>query len=92
MTARGASRAERNAVANLKAQRLQPCGRCGQRIDYSLEHPDPGSFSAGHIKPWISHPELRADPANLRPEHLRCNQGAGDGPGAPSLGATSETW
>lgn len=85
------SREKRNAN-NLKAQRLQPCRRCGMSIDYSAppEHPD--AFNAGHIKSWIDHPHLREDPANLQPEHANCGKSAGKKDGANNLGTTSRRW
>ena len=90
-TRNGRTRRERLNADNLKAQRRQPCGRCGQKIRYDLAYPHPDSFSAGHIKSWVGHPELREDPANLRPEHLHCNQSAGETEGT-GLGTTSRRW
>lgn len=87
----GRTRRERANADNLKAQRRQPCARCGQRIDYTLPHDDPQAFTAGHIKAWIDHPQLREDPANLQPEHARCNKSAQTSSDlAP--GATSRVW
>lgn len=87
----GRTRRERLNADNLKAQRRQPCARCGQRIDYGLHHLDPQAFNAGHIKAWADHPELREDPANLQPEHASCGKSAhkheGHGPGV-----TSRAW
>jgi hypothetical protein len=77
--------------ANLRAQRRQPCILCGQRIDYSLQWPDPWSFSVQHIKSWAEHPELRADPSNMAQAHLDCNQSAGKS-GGVELGLTSQNW
>lgn len=76
--------------AEQRSKRL-PCCLCGQAIDYSLKHPDPGSFSVQHHKDWHTHPELREDPANLGSAHLGCNSSAGRD-GKPSIGATSEPW
>jgi len=59
-----------------KAKRL-PCFHCGQPIDYTLVWPDPQSFSADHLKPWVNHPELRYDPGNVVSSHLLCNQTKG---------------
>lgn len=94
MTAKrnGRTRRERQNADNLKAQRRQPCARCGQKIDYSAESGDPSSFIAGHIKSWIDHPELRADPANLQPEHERCGKSAGADDGGALNGSTSRQW
>lgn len=87
----GRTRRERQNADNLKAQHRQPCARCGQAIRYDLEHPHPDSFSAGHIKSWADHPELREDPSNLRQEHLRCNQSAHTDEGI-GIGTTSRQW
>lgn len=87
----GRTRRERLNADNLKAQRRQPCARCGQAIDYSLPHDDPQAFNAGHIKAWITHPELREDPANLQPEHAKCGKSAHESEG-PGLGLTSRQW
>lgn len=87
----GRTRRERANADNLKAARLQPCARCGQAINYDATWPDPDSFSAGHIKSWRDHPELREDPANLRPEHLDCNQSAGKQEDT-GTGVTSRQW
>lgn len=92
VTVRGSRRYKR-IVADLKAQRLQPCARCGQRINYDAPSKAPDSFSAGHRKSWRDYPELREDPSNFQPEHLLCNQDAGpDDDATPGLGHTSEDW
>jgi len=90
-TRNGRTRRERQNADNLKAQRRQPCMRCGQPIRYDLEWPDPDSFSAGHIKSWHDYPELREDPSNLRQEHLDCNQSGGKREGI-GIGTTSRQW
>jgi hypothetical protein len=77
--------------ANQRAKRL-PCCVCGQAIDYTLKHPDPGSFSVEHKKSWQDFPHLREDPANLDSAHLGCNSSKGKGQAAPSLGGMSEAW
>jgi hypothetical protein len=88
----GRTRRERQNADNLKAQRKQPCARCGQRIDYTLPHDDPQAFIAGHIKAWIDHPEFRDDPSNLQPEHAKCGKSAGADSGQPNVGLTSRRW
>lgn len=89
----GRTRRERLNADNLKAQRRQPCARCGQPIDYSAPVNHPDSFNAGHIKAWVDHPELRADPSNLQPEHANCGRSAGRRDGHDnSLGVTSRSW
>lgn len=92
-TRNGRTRRERANADNLKAQRRQPCMRCGQRIDYNAPPGDPDSFNAGHIKSWVGHPELREDPANLQPEHENCNKAAHGRDGNDNgLGLVSEDW
>ena len=91
MTASRGNRRFRLLAANVRARR-RPCCLCGQPIDYTLDWPDPGSFSVQHIKSWKTHPHLRFDPANLDAAHLSCNgaeQGRGTG---PALGSTSRRW
>lgn len=90
----GRTRRERANADNLKAQRRQPCMRCGQPIDYTVPAGStPNSFNAGHVKSWKHHPELREDPANLQQEHDNCGKAAhtrdGDDNG---LGLTSTDW
>lgn len=87
----GRSHREKINANNLKAQRLQPCGRCGMRIDYDADTSDPNAFNAGHIKSRVDYPELREDPNNLRPEHQRCNKSAG-AKQQLDLGANSRQW
>lgn len=76
-SARGSTSQWRRLVRDQRA-RLLPCHLCGQPIDYSLSHPDPGSFSADHRLPWAKYPELRYDPGNIVSTHLRCNMQKGD--------------
>jgi hypothetical protein len=80
----------RQLKAEQRAKRL-PCCICGQRIDYTLQHPDPGSFSVQHKRDWHSHPELREAPANLDSAHLGCNSAAGKD-GKLGVSVTSEDW
>ena len=89
----GRTRRERQNADNLKAQRRQPCARCGMRIDYSLPVDHPDAFIAGHIKAWVDFPHLREDPANLQPEHASCGKSAhNDDGGANAIGSTSRQW
>ena len=87
----GRTRRERQNADNLKAQRRQPCARCGQHIDYTLPPDHPQAFNAGHIKAWADYPHLREDPSNLQPEHATCGKSAQKLQG-PGLGATSRQW
>jgi hypothetical protein len=70
------SRLWREIAKRQRAKGL-PCFHCGQPIDYSLKWPDPGSFSADHLKPYVTNAELRYDPGNVVSSHLRCNQTKG---------------
>ncbi len=84
----------RQIKANLRADRRQPCMRCGQPIDYDASPGEPDAFNAGHIKSWRNHPELREDPGNFQQEHEACNKSAGtlDGTVTNGLGMTSRRW
>jgi hypothetical protein len=81
----------RALVKNQKAQRL-PCWLCAQPIDYTLDWPDPQSFSVDHAKPLSTHPPLAEDPGNLRSAHLSCNSSRGAKDPRPTLGTTSRNW
>ena len=92
MVQRGGTRAWRKLAAVQRAKHL-PCFICGQLISYDLEWPDPASFSADHIKPWVRHPELRLDPGNVVSSHLRCNLAKSDNEhNTPGMGALSENF
>lgn len=77
MAATRGSRRQKRLAANLRRQH-RPCCICRQPIDYTLQWPDPQSFSVEHVLPWSTHPELREDPANLDAAHLGCNSSKGD--------------
>ena len=81
--------AYRLARRQLKATR-RPCYHCGQTIDYSLEWPDPGSFSVDHLEPISKRTDLADDPANMAASHLRCNMTKGDRDVKLGLGNRSE--
>lgn len=78
--------------AEMRAARLQPCRRCGQRIDYDAAPGEVDAFNAGHIKNWRDHPELREDPGNFQPEHETCNKSAGVNDTTLGLGSLSRQW
>lgn len=81
------------AEVKARARAGQPCCRCGQRIDTSLEYPHPDSCSTDHYPhPLATHPWLAEEPTNLAPAHLQCNQSAGARGVTPPLGSTSEDW
>lgn len=92
MTAGRSGRRWIRVKAEVRARR-GTCCRCGQRIDYTLDYPDPQSFSVDHYPhPLDTHPHLAEDPANLAPAHLVCNQSAGKRGVKPGIGLVSETW
>lgn len=92
MTAGRSGRRWRRLVAEVRTRRSHCC-RCGQPIDYTLEWPDPDSFSVDHHPhPLSTHPHLAEDPGNLAAAHLHCNVSAGNRRPKPSLGATSTDW
>ncbi|QGZ16965.1 HNH endonuclease [Arthrobacter phage LittleTokyo] len=86
------SRTYKKLVAALRAERRPNCWLCGQPIDYSLPKEDGDSFSADHIKPWDTHPELREDYGNLAPAHLNCNKSRGKRAAPAGLGLLSREW
>ena len=54
-----------------------PCALCGEPIDYSLPHGDPGEFTIDHIIPIA-----RGGPdtlSNLQAAHRECNRRKGAG-------------
>jgi len=85
------TRRYRQLRANLRLQR-RPCCICHQPIDYTLDYPDPDSFSVEHVHDWATHPHLREDPTNLDAAHLRCNTTQGRHRPRPGIGATSRDW
>ena len=92
MSAGRSGRRWRRLVAEVRARRGHCC-RCGQPIDYTLEWPDPDSFSVDHYPhPVSTHPHLAEEPSNLAPAHLHCNVSAGNRSPKPGLGATSTDW
>jgi len=68
---------ERQIRARLKAIG-DPCGLCGQAIDYDLPSGHPHSFEADHIVP-ISRQGSSFDFSNIQAAHRQCNQRKGDG-------------
>ncbi|UXE05423.1 HNH endonuclease [Arthrobacter phage Renna12] len=85
------TRRQKAIKAELRARR-DPCWLCGEAIDYTLPDTEPRGFSADHVKPWSTHPELREDPANYRAAHLVCNQKRSNGEAPAGLGYPSREW
>jgi len=94
MAAKHAGRSGRRFTRLKAEQRAKqlPCHRCGQPIDYSLQWPDPNSYSYEHKIPLSLAPHLAEDPSNGASSHLRCNQSAGNRDTKPGLGTTSRQW
>lgn len=51
----------------------------------------PGANEVDHVVPASVRPDLRFDPANLRPAHSTCNRRRGAKPATTALGA-SRAW
>ncbi|MGI5222278.1 HNH endonuclease [Nocardia sp. CA-290969] len=77
-----------------------PCGLCGEDIDYSLPHLDPGSFVVDHIVPLARGGADELD--NVQSAHRLCNGQKHDklagettkaaAPAAPRTYVTWRTW
>jgi hypothetical protein len=89
------TRRQKRLATDLRRRR-HPCCICRQPIDYTLEWPDPRSFSVEHVRSWHDYPALREDPTNLDAAHLSCNTSKGDGVRSNRLtgqiGNTSRQW
>lgn len=77
--------------AALRKQR-KPCYICGLDIDYTASKAEPLSFTADHVKPVTTHPELALVASNLKAAHYRCNTRRQDGAIKPELGQVSRSW
>lgn len=86
------SHKEKQNKEALRAERRPYCHLCGERIDYDLPREHPKAFSADHVKPWSTHPELREDYGNLKPAHSDCNKARGNRPLPAGLGLLSREW
>lgn len=69
-----------------------PCIRCEEPINYSLQYPHPRSWSLEHLIPVSERPELLLDRNNAASSHLTCNSVAGDAEIESELGDLSEVW
>jgi hypothetical protein len=74
------------------------CFFCSGPIDWTLKHPDPGSFEVHHLEPVALRPDLELEVALWRPSHRLCNSlnmaaydpdGAGEVGGVPDTGIPS---
>lgn len=72
-----------NLAAIAKRDRYR-CGICGDKVDMTLKHPDPGFASLDHVVP-LAQGGADLDPANLRLAHLRCNLSRRDVGGGEQL-------
>lgn len=60
----------RKLCEQIKRETAPVCWWCGKGIDLSLSGRDPMGWSADHIKPRWSHPELTFAKSNIRPAHM----------------------
>jgi 5-methylcytosine-specific restriction endonuclease McrA len=74
----GRNTARRDKHRRRVAQGRPDCALCGELIDYSLRHPDPGCFTIDHIVPIARGGEDVYE--NVQPSHFRCNRAKSDGP------------
>lgn len=73
---------QRNKLRNYLKQKGDPCGICGQPIDYSLPPGEPLSFEVDEIIPvsrwkefgYSSAKACALDPKNVQASHRICNQ------------------
>lgn len=90
-TAVAAQRAD--AERRHAAGEVVTCWLCNQPVDMTIvdvesdEHYEPD-----HVFPVSTHPELAADPDNLRDSHRGCNRERGNEMEGLGLGWTSEDW
>lgn len=69
------------------------CWLCNQPIDMTIvDHLDDEFYEPDHVFPVSTHPELAADPDNLRDSHRGCNRERGNDMEGLGLGWTSEDW
>jgi len=69
-----------------------PCCRCTERIDYSLQYPHPFSWSLEHIIKVADRPELLLDRNNWSSAHFGCNSMNGPDDHVADTGEPSEDW
>lgn len=55
--------------AQLKREAPAICALCGKGIDLTLPRTDPMGWTADHIYPVSTHPELAYELSNLQPAH-----------------------
>lgn len=98
---RGAYRALREQFRTRCMAARTPCHFCGNPIDWSLRHPDPGSFEVHHTQAVALYPQYELETSLWACSHKICNslnQAAydvdGHGPEESVLdtGLPSESW
>lgn len=98
--ARG-TRAAKAAVAAKRADaerraaegEVVTCWLCNQPVDMTIVDDESDEhYEPDHVFPVATHPELVADPDNLRDSHRGCNRERGSDMEGLGLGWTSEDW
>lgn len=75
------------------AGEIVTCWLCNQPIDMTIiDRLDDEFYEPDHVFPISTHPELGADPDNLRDSHRGCNRERGSEMEGLGLGWTSEDW
>lgn len=72
--------AARRRVTEVVKARRSSCCICTEAIDYSLNWPNPRSFSVQHLQSRKARPDLIFDLLNCEAAHLDCNQSQGAEP------------
>jgi hypothetical protein len=95
---RGAYRTLRDLFRTRCIAERAVCFFCSEPIDWSLPHPDPGSFEVHHSVPVVVRPDLELEVSLWRPSHKLCNS-VGEAAyyregedGMPDTGWPSEDW
>ena len=82
----------RRLRAALRREQRQPCWLCRQPINYDAPKESPDSFSADHILPVSTQPDLALIYTNLAAAHLSCNKSRQDKMPALSIGNADQQW
>lgn len=86
------TRAYKKLTTALRREQRQPCWLCAQPIDYNAPPHHPDAFTADHIHPVSTHPELALIYGNLAPAHDACNKSRGNRKATANLGNTTNMW
>lgn len=82
----------RNLAAMLRRERRTNCWLCLQPIDYDAPPNEPDAFSADHILPVSTHPDLVNVYSNLAASHSSCNKARGNRMPQPGIGSPEPQW